>query len=62
MHQVLRDLGFMAGDLLHLVLPWMELKRVGRARGVPPSHMIKDKDAACAAAAVAALWIINALM
>ncbi len=27
-HQVLRDLGFMASDLVHLLLPWRELARM----------------------------------
>ena len=59
-HQVLRDLGFMFADALGLVLPWQELKQVARRRGVPASHLIKDRDAAGAAMAIAGLWILSA--
>jgi hypothetical protein len=43
LHQVMRDLGFMLPDILHLVIPWYELKEMAVRRGVPPSHLIKDK-------------------
>ena len=59
LHQVLRDLGFMVPDILHLLLPWQELKIIGRRRGgVPPSHLISSKDFTTCAISVAVLWII----
>lgn len=63
-HQVLRDLGFMAGDALHLWLPWQELRTLARQRGLRgrPSHLVPDGDAAAAAAAVAGLWVVSALL
>ncbi len=62
LHQVMRDLGFMVPDLLHLVIPWFELKEMATRRGVPPSHLIKDRDFALATAAVFALWLVCALI
>ena len=60
-HQVLRDLGLMASDVAHVALPWRELARhAGARRGVPPSHLVRDKEALAAAAGVAALWILSA--
>ena len=57
LHQVLRDLGFMLPDVLHLLLPWQELQIVGRRRGVPPSHLIPSYDFTLCAVAVFTLWL-----
>jgi len=52
-------LGFLAGDLAHLLLPWLELKEMAKMRGIPPSHTIKDKNAAIAAIGVLFLWMLS---
>ncbi len=62
-HQVLRDLGFMSSDLVHLALPWRELARVARQRGClrgGAAQLVADRDAATAAVTVAALWMLSA--
>ena len=58
LHQVLRDIGLMVPDILHLLLPWQELKIIGQRRGgVPLSHLISSKDFTMCAITVAVLWI-----
>ena len=58
LHQVLRDLGFMLPDLLHVWLPWLELKEVARRRRVPPSHLVKNVDFVVGAVSVLVLWVV----
>ena len=58
MHQVLRDLGFMLPDLLHIYLAWAELKDLAALRRLPPSHLIKTEDFATAAAFVGIMWLV----
>lgn len=62
LHQILRDLGFMIPDLLHMWIPWLELRDMARRRRVPPSHLIKTEDFICASAFVALAWIICLLI
>lgn len=62
LHQILRDLGFMVPDVLHILLPWAELRELAAKRRVPPSHLIADRDFAAAAVSVALLWILCALI
>ena len=62
LHQVMRDIGFMAPDILHLLLPWQELKIIGRRRRVPPCHLISSQDFAICALLVVALWIFCSLI
>ena len=56
--QVMRDLGFMVPDVLHLLIPWFELKDMARRRGVPPSHLITNREFIIAVSSVFALWIV----
>ena len=61
----MRDLGFMLPDLIHIWLPWLELREVARLRGgiVPrPSHLIATKDVAVAVSSVFALWLLCAVI
>jgi len=57
-HQILRDLGFMIPDILHIFLSWMELKDLAKRRGCPPSHLWRDKEVIAAASMVGILWLI----
>lgn len=57
-HQVLRDLGFMVPDILHIWLSWMELKDMAKKWGCPPSHLLRDKEVTTAFAGVACLWLV----
>lgn len=59
LHQVLRDLGFMLPDILHIVIPVMELKAFARRRGRPASHLITNKQAGAALVSVVTLWLFN---
>lgn len=63
--QVMRDLGFMIPDILHLYFPWQELKDLAKKRGgsVPrPSHLIATRDVAVAVSSVFTLWLFCALV
>lgn len=62
LHQIMRDLGFMVPDLVHLVLPWYDLKELARRRNLPPSHLIKTNDFIVAVATVFTLWLVSALI
>lgn len=61
LHQVMRDLGLMLPDILHLILPWYELKQLAeeiRGNKFPPSHLITTKDLSVATAAVLFLLLV----
>ena len=65
LHQVMRDLGFMIPDILHIILPWFELKQMAKERrGIkfPPSHLIATKDFVVATVTVLSLWLTCALI
>ena len=65
LHQVMRDVGFMLPDILHIILPWFELKQMAKERrGIkfPPSHLIATNDFIIATASVLSLWITCALI
>ena len=38
----MRDMGFMVPDILHLLIPWFELKDMGRRRGVLMGELMMD--------------------
>ena len=60
--QVLRDLGFMIPDILHIYLCWMELKDLAKRRGCPPSHLLRDKQVSTAIIMVGVLWFIAVML
>ncbi|TRY68245.1 hypothetical protein TCAL_05104 [Tigriopus californicus] len=62
LHQILRDLGFMIPDLLHMWIPWLELRDMAQRRRVPPSHLIKTEDFIGATVFVALAWMICLLI
>ncbi|XP_071747146.1 uncharacterized protein [Lepeophtheirus salmonis] len=63
LHQILRDIGFMIPDLLHVYLPWTELKKFARIhRKVPPSHLITNTDATFSLCGIAALWLLSLII
>jgi hypothetical protein len=55
-------LGFMVPDLLHVFIPWQELKEMAWRRGVPPSHLIKNEDFVAAVVMVALMWLFTILV
>ena len=65
LHQVMRDIGFMFPDILHILLPWFELKQMAKERrGIkfPPSHLISTNDFIIATVSVLSLWLICAFI
>lgn len=61
----MRDVGFMLPDILHIILPWFELKKMAKERRgakFPPSHLIATNDFMFATISVLSLWIICALI
>ena len=58
LHQVLRDFGLMLPDLLHLCLPWYELRKWSRQKGIPIQHLFSKQDAAASVGAVIILWMV----
>ncbi len=62
MHQVLRDLGFMIPDVLHVVLSWHELKDLAARRRLPPSHLIRTEDFVTASISVGFMWLVCVLI
>ena len=65
LHQVMRDIGFMVPDILHIILPWIELKQMAKERrGIkfPPSHLIATKDFIISTGIVLTLWLVCALI
>ncbi|XP_069179412.1 uncharacterized protein [Procambarus clarkii] len=44
LHQVLRDIFFMIPDILHLILPLLELKKIAHSRNVPTAYLISNKE------------------
>ena len=62
---MMRDIGFMVPDVMHILLPWSELKQMAKERrGIkfPPSHLIATKDFIIATGAVLSLWVVCALI
>ncbi|XP_050718284.1 uncharacterized protein LOC126999566 isoform X2 [Eriocheir sinensis] len=58
LHQVLRDIFFMVPDLLHLTLPFLELRKVARSRNLPTAHMISNKEFFSSVAFVLSGWFV----
>lgn len=56
--QVLRDIFFMVPDLLHLTLPFLELRKVARSRNVPTTHIISNKEFFSSVAFVLSGWFV----
>jgi len=59
LHQVLRDIGFMLPDILHIVVPVMELKAFAKRRGRAAAHLVTNKQAGAALVSVLTLWLFN---
>ncbi|XP_023324824.1 uncharacterized protein LOC111698662 isoform X2 [Eurytemora carolleeae] len=58
LHQVLRDLGFMLPDVLHILFSVKELKIVGQQKRVPASYLISNQLALSSLAYIAGFWIL----
>jgi len=59
LHQVLRDLGFMLPDLLHLVLPIQELSRFAEVRRIPAAYLVSNRLAAATAGTMGGIWLLS---
>lgn len=62
LHQILRDLGFMLPDLLHIYLPVKELQVYGAKRRIFPAYLISNKMAAATLSTSAAIWLLSAIL
>ena len=62
LHQVLRDLGLMIPDLLHLVLPWYELRRLARSKGISARDAFTKQELTAAFTGTLVLWLVITLM
>ncbi|KAG7163969.1 uncharacterized protein LOC121872282 [Homarus americanus] len=62
LHQVLRDIFFMIPDILHLILPLVELKKIAQSRNVPTAYVISNKEFFSSVAFVLSGWFICLLL
>jgi len=63
LHQVLRDLGMMLPDLLHMAMPVLQLREYAAARGQKNMWLlISDKLAATTLGISAGIWILGLLI
>lgn len=58
-HQVLRDLGFMVPDLLHILLPIQELGQYAKERRVRASYLVSDRLALVTASTAVSVWLLS---
>jgi len=57
-HQVLRDIGFMIPDIVHILLPIQELKHIGKQRRIHPAYLISNRLVVISIAYIAAFATI----
>jgi len=62
LHQVLRDIGFMLPDIIHIVLPLQELMAFGRKRGINAAYLISNTMAVSVLVYIALFWLILMFM
>lgn len=62
LHQVMRDIGFMLPDIIHILLPIQELMLYGRKRGINPAYLISNKMAISVLVYIAVFWLILIFM
>lgn len=62
LHQVLRDLGFMLPDLLHILLPIRQLTHFAEVRKVPPAYLIPNSLALTTAATSGGIWLLSLVL
>lgn len=62
LHQVLRDLGFMFSDLLHIWIPVRQLKIHAKQCHLPPSFLLSNQLFAGAVCIVLVLWGTSVFM
>lgn len=58
LHQVLRDIGFMIPDLLHVFLPLAELIKYAKSIGIPSTHLISNTDFVGSIIFIFSFWLI----
>jgi len=59
LHQILRDIGFMVPDILHIILPIMELRQFAKERILKPGNLVSVRMALSTATIALAIWIIS---
>jgi len=62
LHQVLRDVGFMVPDILHVYLPVRELQEYAGRRRVVAVYLISNKMAAVTLATAIGIWLVSLLL
>jgi len=62
LHQVLRDVGFMVPDLLHIYLPVRELQDYAAKRRIVPAYLISNKMAASSLGTAVTIWLCSAIL
>jgi len=59
LHQVMRDIGFMLPDIIHIVLPVQELIAIARKRGINnPAYLITNRMAISVPIYIAVFWCV----
>ncbi|XP_023220190.1 uncharacterized protein LOC111622105 [Centruroides sculpturatus] len=58
LHQILRDVGFMIPDLLHVALPLAELIKYAKNIGMHPAHLISNTDFIGSLLFIFSFWLI----
>ena len=62
LHQIMRDLGFMVPDLLHIYLPVKELQAYAAKRRIFAAYLISNKMAAATLATSAGIWLLSVIL
>ncbi|KAK7075528.1 hypothetical protein SK128_026795 [Halocaridina rubra] len=58
LHQVLRDIFFMIPDILHVVLPFLELRKLARSLDLPTAYVVSNKEFFFSVTFIISGWII----
>lgn len=58
LHQVLRDIFFMLPDMLHIIIPLAELRRLAKSKRTPATHLISNEQFFGSLFLVSALWVV----
>ena len=62
LHQILRDLGFMIPDLLHIYLPFKELQKYASKRRINPLYLISNKMVFLTVSSSFSIWLLSAIL
>jgi len=62
LHQVLRDLGFMVPDLMHIYLPIMELRQYAAKRRINAAYLISNKMVVVSLGISFFIWLFSIVL